>query len=182
MRTIESSQSSTGVRGTVPPKCGVRHGVVTVSRHATPTPDPGSAGVCHDRATAATVLSSTGGGFGRRLGASGCLLEGFGRGDPGADQSHVTAHQKSQASLSIEDRMHEDNTAQPTVTQHLSIQTCALRNTSRRQNRQTSTQQWVSGGQKWRRLAPDPRGLRPGPLLPISHRRRPMRQLVVREL
>ena len=53
---------------------------------------------------------------------------------------------------------------------------------SRRQNRQTSTQQWVSGGQKWRRLAPDPRGLRPGPLLPISHRRRPMRQLVVREL
>ena len=108
------------MRGTVPPKCGVRHGVATVSRHATPTPDPGSAGVCHDRATAATVLSSTGGGFGRRFGASGCLLEGLeiqGRIGVAAQ----TAQQKSQASLSIETKCTKTTQHSQESTQHLSV-------------------------------------------------------------
>ena len=123
------------MRGTVPPKCGVRHGVATVSRHATPTPDPGSAGVCHDRATAATVLSSTGGGFGRRFGASGCLLEGL----EIQERIGVAAHQKSQASLSIGTRR-----TKTTQRSHESTQDVYIKKTE-----QMTTQQWVSGDQKW---------------------------------
>ena len=139
MRSIEPSQSSTGVRGTVPPKCGVRHGVATVSRHATPTPDPGSAGVCHDRATAATVLSSTGGGFGRRFGASGCLLEGLEWGDPGADRSRGTPEESVRRRCQLAPDARRQHSAANESTQDVYI----------KKTEQMTTQQWVSGDQKW---------------------------------